>query len=415
METPGFAFKVLHQSGMARVGRLSTPHGDVETPAFVAVGTQATVKSLTPEDLEEVGTQIIFANTYHLYLRPGADVVAEMGGLHEFMRWHRPIMTDSGGFQVFSLGASIEQGVGKIASIFPDEAPSSPPLRRKPTEGQSLVKVTEEGVEFRSHLDGSLHWFTPELSIKVQRQLGADIMLAFDECTSPLHDYDYTRQAMERTHRWAVRSLEAFHASRPLHGYPQALYGIVQGGAYEDLRRASARFIGGLPFDGLAIGGSLGRTKADMLRVLEWTVPELPAHKPRHLLGIGEVPDIFAAVERGIDTFDCVAPTRMARNAGLLARTLDGERLPKFRMNMRNARFKRDPRPPVEDCECYTCRTYSRAYLHHLFRANELLAYRLATIHNLHFVNRLMTLIRAALLDGTFEELKAHWLGKNSL
>ncbi len=410
METPGFAFEVLHQSGMARVGRLSTPHGEVETPAFVAVGTQATVKSLTPDDLEEVGTQIIFANTYHLYLRPGADVIAEMGGLHRFMRWHRPIMTDSGGFQVFSLGASIEQGVGKIASIFPDEAPAPSPPRRKPTEGRSLVKVTEEGVEFRSHLDGSRHWFTPEVSVQVQRQLGADIMLAFDECTSPLHDYEYTRQAMERTHRWAVRSLEAFHASRPLHGYPQALYGIVQGGAYEDLRRESARFIAGLPFDGLAIGGSLGRTKADMLRVLEWTIPELPADKPRHLLGIGEVPDIFAAVERGIDTFDCVAPTRMARNAGLLARTLDGKRLPKFRMNMRNARFKRDPRPPVEGCECYTCRTYSRAYLHHLFRANELLAYRLATIHNLFFVNRLMVLIRAALLDGTFEELKAHWL-----
>ncbi len=410
METPGFAFRVLHRHGHARVGRLTTPHGDVETPAFVAVGTQATVKSLTPDDLVEVGTEIIFANTYHLYLRPGADVVAELGGLHEFMQWHRPIMTDSGGFQVFSLGASIEQGVGKIAPIFPGETPEIP-TRRKPTEGRSLVEVTDEGVRFRSHLDGSRHWFTPEVAIRVQRQLGADIILAFDECTSPLHDYEYTRQAMERTHRWALRSLEAFHATRPQHGYPQALYGIVQGGAYEDLRRRSTRFIAELPFDGFAVGGSLGRTKADMWRVLEWTVPDLPPDKPRHLLGIGEVPDIFAAVERGVDTFDCVAPTRMARNAGLLARTLDGERLPRFRINMRNARFRRDPRPPVEGCACPTCRTYSRAYLHHLFRANELLAYRLATLHNLFFMNRLMADIRAALQEGTFEALKAHWLG----
>ncbi|MDQ7030730.1 MAG: tRNA guanosine(34) transglycosylase Tgt [Ardenticatenia bacterium] len=411
METPGFAFEVLHRHGNARVGRLQTPHGEVETPAFVAVGTQASVKSLAPDDLEQVGTQIIFANTYHLYLRPGPEVVAELGGLHAFMQWHHPIMTDSGGFQVFSLGASIEQGVGKIASIFPDESPPSVPPRRKPTQGRSLVQVTDEGVWFRSHLDGSRHWFTPEIAVQVQRQLGADILLAFDECTSPLHDYEYTRQAMERTHRWALRSLEAFHASEPLHGFPQALYGIVQGGAYEELRRQSTRFIAQLPFDGFAIGGSLGRTKADMWHVLEWTVPHLPDHKPRHLLGIGEVADIFAAVARGVDTFDCVAPTRMARNAGLLARTLDGKPLPRFRINMRNARFRRDPRAPVEGCDCPTCRTYSRAYLHHLFRANELLAYRLATVHNLFFMNRLMAEIRAALQEGTFDVLKTHWLG----
>lgn len=412
MLTEGFAFETLHQTGAARLGRLHTPHGVVETPAFVAVGTQATVKSLTPDDLREVGTQIIFANTYHLYLRPGADIVAEMGGLHRFMRWDGPIMTDSGGFQVFSLGASIEQGVGKVASIFPDEDPNAPRPKRKPTAGQSLVKITEEGVHFRSHLDGSRHFFTPELSIQIQRKLGADIILAFDECTSPLHDEAYTRRAMERTHRWALRSLEAFRTSQPLHGYPQALYGIVQGGAYHDLRVESARFIAEQPFDGIAIGGSLGRTKDDMRAVLDWTIPLLPDDKPRHLLGIGEIPDIFDAVARGVDTFDCVAPTRMARNAGILARTLDGKRLPKFRMNLRNARFKRDPRPLVEDCTCYTCRTYSRAYLHHLFRANELLAYRLATIHNLHYLNDLMRHIRAAIQQGTLDELRHHWLGE---
>nr|WP_290667968.1 tRNA guanosine(34) transglycosylase Tgt [Ardenticatena sp.] len=412
MLTEGFAFETVHRHGAARIGRLHTPHGLVETPAFVAVGTQATVKSLTPEDLRDIGTQIIFANTYHLYLRPSAEIVAEMGGLHRFMRWDGPIMTDSGGFQVFSLGASIEQGVGKVASIFPDEDPNAPRPKRKPTEGHSLVKITEEGVYFRSHLDGSRHFFTPELSIQIQRQLGADIILAFDECTSPLHDEAYTRRAMERTHRWALRSLEAFRNSQPLHGYPQALYGIVQGGAYHDLRIESARFIAEQPFDGIAIGGSLGRTKDDMRAVLDWTIPLLPDDKPRHLLGIGEIPDIFDAVQRGVDTFDCVAPTRMARNAGILARTLDGKRLPKFRLNLRNARFKRDPRPLVEGCTCYTCRTYSRAYLHHLFRANELLAYRLATIHNLHYLNDLMRQIRAALLQGTFDELRHHWLGE---
>lgn len=407
-----FAFKVTHRHRAARVGCLATPHGTIATPAFAAVGTQATVKSLTPDDLVAGGTQVIFANTYHLYLRPGADVVASLDGLHRFMGWPGPLMTDSGGFQVFSLGAGITHGVGKIASIFPDEdtgVGERPPRG----EGQPLVQITEEGVRFRSHLDGSTHWFTPERSIEIQRQLGADILLAFDECTSPLHDHEYTRQAMERTHRWALRCLETFHGSKPLHGYQQALYGIIQGGAFEDLRAESTRFIAAQPFDGLAIGGSLGRSKADMHRVLEQTVPLLPADTPRHLLGIGDIPDIFEAVERGIDTFDCVAPTRLARNAALLARNIDGRRLPRSRINLRNARYRGDPSPPVPDCDCPTCRHFSRAYLHHLFRANELLAYRLATVHNLVFLNGLLSDIRTALADGTFEQLKASWLASD--
>lgn len=401
-------FDVAERDGAARAGRLATPHGVVETPAFVAVGTQAAVKAMTPEDLEAVGTQVIFANTYHLYLRPGKDIVAEMGGLHEFMQWHRPIMTDSGGFQVFSLGAGIEHGVGKVASVFPDENGQQAPHQTAGDE--SLVRVTEKGVHFRSHLDGSRHFFTPEKSIQIQRKLGADIILAFDECTSPLHDHEYTEEAMHRTHRWARRSLTAFRESEPLHGYPQALYGIVQGGYYEDLRRESTAFIADLPVDGIAIGGSLGRTKVDMHQVLEWSVPLLPDKKPRHLLGIGEIPDIFEVVERGIDTFDCVAPTRFARNASLLARTLDDEPLPKFRINIRNARFKRDPEPIVPGCTCYTCRNYSRAYVHHLFRAKELLAYRLATIHNLQFMHDLMDAIRAAIRVQRFAALKRAWL-----
>jgi tRNA-guanine transglycosylase len=420
-----FRFEPLHRAGSARAGRLHTPHGSFDTPAFVAVGTQATVKAMGVDDLQAVGTPVLFCNTYHLYLRPTAEVVAELGGLHRFMGWHGPIMTDSGGFQVFSLGASIEHGVGKIASVFPDEAdPTSPAAAagtrsapadsaaRRPRDMTSLVKITEEGVRFRSHLDGSRHVFTPELSIAVQRQLGADMILAFDECTSPLHDHAYTEQAMQRTHRWAERSLAAFRATPAPHGRRQALFGIIQGGAYPDLREASTRFMAELPFDGIAIGGSLGRTKADMHAVLDLTIPQLPDHKPRHLLGIGEIADVFEVVARGVDTFDCVAPTRMARNGALLARTLDGRPLPRFRLNLKNARYKRDPRPLEADCTCFTCRHHSRAYLHHLFRTEELLAFRLATIHNLHFFNGLMVDIRAALAEGRFEALRAAWLNR---
>lgn len=411
MKQAGFEFDIEQEVGSARLARYTTPHGVIETPAFVAVGTQASVKSLTPEEVTTAGTQVIFANTYHLYLRPGEEVVAELGGLHRFMHWDGPIMTDSGGFQVFSLGASIEHGVGKIANIFPGEE-TQQGERRTAKGQQSLVKVSEDGVAFKSHIDGSRHTFTPETSIAIQRALGADMILAFDECTSPLHDEAYTAKSAERTHRWARRCLEYFHANGSQHGSEQTLYGIVQGGAFETLRRESARTIAEMGFDAFAIGGNLGQTKRDMHRVIEWTIDALPRNHPRHLLGIGDVPGIFEAVERGCDTFDCVSPTRNARNGGVLARfDDDGTPLKKFRHNIRNARFARDERPIDPDCDCYTCTHYSRAYLRHLFKAEELLAQRLASIHNLYFMARLCEDIRSSLRHGLFPTLKAAWLG----
>jgi queuine tRNA-ribosyltransferase len=412
--SPGaFGFAVLLTRGRARLGRLITPHGTVDTPAFVAVGTQGTVKSVTPEAVVATGTQLIFANTYHLYLRPGAEVVAEHGGLHRFMNFPRPMLTDSGGFQVFSLGASLEHGVGKVASIFPGESARAP----KPA-GKGLVKVREDGVEFRSHIDGSTHLFTPEKSIALQRQLGADMVLAFDECTSPLHDEAYTAASMERTHRWAVRSLEAFTSSEPLHGYRQALYGIVQGGAFRALRERSAEFIAALPFHGLAVGGNLGQGHDEMNQVLEWTEPLLPAEKPRHLLGIGDVAGVFAAVERGMDTFDCVMPTRSARSGALLTLAGDGNESSakrgvnaRHRINILNAGYARDLMPVEEGCDCYTCAHYTRAYLRHLFKAGEQLGQQLATIHNLRFMARLLERIRQAIAEDGLEELKREVLG----
>jgi queuine tRNA-ribosyltransferase len=394
------------ERGPARLGTLRTAHGSVRTPAFVVVATQASVKGVSAEAAARAGTQLLFANTYHLYLRPGAEVVARHGGLHRFMNWRGPILTDSGGFQVFSLGASIEHGVGKVASIFPGER-SAPRL----AGGGSRVRISDQGVRFKSHIDGSLHDFSPEISVAVQRALGADMVLAFDECTSPLHDEAYTRASMERTHRWAERSLAAFEGSSPRHGYPQALFGVVQGGAFRELREASAAAIGAMPFDGIAIGGNLGATLSDMYAVLDWTIPRLPAGRPRHLLGIGDVPSILEAVERGIDTFDCVAPTRNARNGAAFVRRGDeGERVPGFRINLRNARFVDDVRPLEAGCDCDTCRSYSRAYLRHLFKANEQLGQQLTTVHNLRFMARLMSDVRDSLERDEFAAFKAELL-----
>lgn len=411
MEKTDFCFKVEKEINQARLGILTTPHGVIQTPAFVGVGTQATVKSVTPEEVISTGTQVIFANTYHLYLRPTADLIAKFGGLHKFMHWNRPIMTDSGGFQVFSLGASIEHGVGKIANIFPAEKGGVLTQKRQFKSGKPLVKVTEDGVNFKSHIDGSMHSFTPEVSIDVQRKLGADMILAFDECTSPLHDEAYTAKSAERTHRWAERCLKRFKETKAEHGYSQMLYGIVQGGAFEGLRSHSARVITEMDFDGIAIGGNLGKSKADMHNVIRWTVAELPRDKPRHLLGIGDVEDIFAAVELGCDTFDCVSPTRNARNGGILKRCDDeGKPLNKCRLNIRNAKFFDDKRPVDSKCDCYTCQHYSRAYLRHLFKAEEILAQRLATIHNLRFMAKLCEEIRISLKKDTFKKLKEAWL-----
>jgi len=402
------SFSVRHRDpgSPARSGELVTAHGVVRTPAFVGVATQASIKAVEPRGLADHGIQIVIANTYHLHLRPGEETVAALGGIHEFSGWSGPTMTDSGGFQVFSLGAGKEHGVGKIASIFPGEAPPASSGHRS-RSGRSLVRLTEQGAEFRSIVDGSLHTFTPESVITIERKLGADIILPLDECTSPLHDYEYTKRAMERTHRWARRGLAAFQLLEQDPSFPnphQGLYGIVQGGAYRDLREESARVIGAMDFAGCAIGGSLGCSKEEMLRVLDWTVPMLPEERPRHLLGIGEIEDLFAAVRRGIDTFDCAAPTRLARNGSVFLKGAS-----RHRINLRNARFARDERPIDPTCDCFTCRHHSRAYLRHLCRAGEFSFYRLATLHNLRFLVRLMAEIRTAIDEDRLGVLAAEW------
>jgi queuine tRNA-ribosyltransferase/7-cyano-7-deazaguanine tRNA-ribosyltransferase len=385
-----FSFKIIKKdkNSSARLGEIKTPHGKISTPAFVAVGTQATVKSLSPEELKIIGAEVILANTYHLLLRPGDKIIKKLGGLHKFMHWNGPIITDSGGFQVFSLGLGLVHGVGKIANIFPEEAKFRLPIKNK----LNFVKIDNNGVVFKSHLDGKTHHLTPEKSIEIQENLGADIIFAFDECTSPLSSKEYTQLAMKRTHNWAKQCLRAKKRK------DQALFGIVQGGEYRDLREESAKFINSLPFAGFGIGGSLGKSKKDMHNILEWVVPLLDEKKPRHLLGIGEIEDLFNGVERGVDLFDCVAPTRMARNGTLLTK--------KGRMNILKSGFKNDKKPIEENCECYTCKNFSRAYLNHLFRAEEILAHRLATIHNLYFITNLMKEIRMAIKNNRFSQLK---------
>ena len=399
-----FGYQLLMRRGQARRGRILTPHGTIETPEFLPVGTQATVKALTPRQLEELGVQGLLANTYHLYLRPGSPLVEKLGGLHRFMQWPRPIMTDSGGFQAFSLGAGRDHGVGKIGGVFPGEQPAP---RKKTRDGtaQSLVKISEEGVVFRSHLDGSSHLLTPESSIRIQEELGADMILAFDECTSPLSDRGYTERAMERTHRWARRCIEARRDT------PQALYGILQGGAYEDLRERALRFMLELPWQGFAIGGSLGNTKQEMHQVLDWTLPGLPDDRPRHLLGIGELDDLFEGVARGVDTFDCVIPTRFARNGHLFVPPGTPGRSPRGTWNVLNARFREMDEPIQADCNCYTCRHFSLAYLRHLHKAEEMLAYTLGSMHNLHYLLGVMRDIRKALEEDRFEEYRREMLG----
>jgi len=349
----------------ARAGVLHTPHGPVPTPAFMPVGTQATVKTLAPWDLRAVGVRLILGNTYHLYLRPGADVVAELGGIHRFMGWDGPILTDSGGYQVFSLGD-----------------------RRT---------IDEDGVVFRSHIDGSEHRFTPASVMRTQELLGADVVMAFDECAPYPCGHDYARQAMQRTHRWAEAGLAV--KTRP----DQALFGIIQGSVYQDLRRESARFIAGLDTPGLAIGGlSVGEPKDVMWRMLAVTVSELPAPKPRYFMGLGSPEDLVEGVAHGIDMFDCVLPTRIARNGALLTGT--------GRLNIRNARYERDPRPIEEGCDCAACQRFSRAYLRHLFKAEEILGLQLATVHNVRFLIRLTERIRAAILTGEFAAFRQSFL-----
>ncbi len=352
-----FEFQINSKDDRARTGAFITPHGTLLTPVFAPVGTQATVKTLTPEHLKEINASLVLSNTYHLYLRPGDDLVAEMGGLHRFMQWPHPMLTDSGGFQVFSLAQT--------------------------------RKIDDDGVTFKSHIDGSTHRFTPEKSIAIQENLGADIIMAFDECSDP-NDHAYSKLAMERTHRWAERSLKA--QKRP----DQALFGIVQGGVQADLREKSAKFIASLDTPGIAIGGlSVGETKQEMHHMLDVVTPLLPENKPRYLMGVGTPEDLINGVARGIDIFDCVLPTRLARHHSAFA--------PEGRLNLMNATFARDERPIDESCDCYTCRTFTRAYLRHLIVARELLAGTLISIHNLRALIRLMERIRIYIAAGTFQ------------
>lgn len=386
-----------------RVGVIHTPHGDIETPAFTVVGTKATVKGLTPEDLRGVvGAQAVLANTYHLYLQPGAEVVAEAGGLHAFMHWDGPTLTDSGGFQVFSLGAAFGKGVTKFAAdAAAPEADLRPNVYSKEIAQQhgKLCVVDEEGVTFTSHHDGSLHRFTAERSIEIQHAIGADIMFAFDECTAPTAPYEYQRESLERTHRWAKRSILA-HKQDYAALKSQALYGVVQGGRYEDLRKESARALAAMDFDGYGIGGSF--SKDDLHEALGWVNDILPSEKPRHLLGIGEPEDIFMGVENGCDTFDCVAPTRIARTGALYTHS--------GKINLFQTKYQRDFEKLDAHCGCYTCTHYTRAYLAHLFRAQEMLGARLASIHNLYFIVSLVKNIRQAMLEGRYGEFKEEFL-----
>ncbi len=372
-----FEFKILKKSkkSFARLGVLKTPHGEILTPAFLPVATQGVVKGMVNKELEEIGVQGIFINTFHLYLRPGAEIVKKMGKIHKFMNWKRPVFSDSGGFQIFSLGKGIEHGVGKIAPIFPERQ-----IKIIKKSKKKFIKIREEGVEFKSPIDGSLHFFTPEKSIKIQQDLGADIIFTFDECTSPLDSYEYTKRATERTHLWTKKCLKVFK------GRKQALYGIVQGGAYKDLREESAKFINSLNFFGFGIGGSLGKSKRDMFKILKWIYPFLDERKPKHLLGIGSIEDIKKCIQLGIDTFDCVLPTRLARHGVALSK--------KGKILLRKKIYLKKKEPLDRDCKCYTCKNFKLSYLSHLVRANEVSAISLLSYHNLFFMERLFEKIR---------------------
>ncbi len=410
-------------NALGRAGILKTSHGDIQTPAFVTVGTKATVKALTPEQTKDLGAQVVLANTYHLYLQPGDEIVRDAGGLGKFMNWSGPTMTDSGGFQVFSLGAAFNRKIGKISDsrkelLLPETHAIDEDVELRPGK----ATIDPNGVTFRSHVDGSAHYFTPEKSIDIQHNLGADIIFAFDECTAPDESDHYQAEALDRTHRWAQRSLD-YHKNSG-HAEQQALFGIVQGGRSERLRKESAQTIsemvarGPVPleagdtlhsslmgFDGFGIGGSF--EKEDMMHAVRWCNEILPEDKPRHLLGIGEPADLFGAVENGCDLFDCVAATRQGRNGTLY--TKDG------RMNIVNNSYRTDVTPIESDCGCYTCQHYTRAYICHLFRSKEMLGSTLSSIHNLYFIIHLVDTIRQSIYDGKFFEYKESFLKRYTM
>jgi queuine tRNA-ribosyltransferase len=416
-------------NSLGRVGVISTPHGEILTPAFVAVGTKATVKSLNPSQIEKAGSQVVLGNTYHLYLQPGDDIVARAGGIGKFMNWQGPTMTDSGGFQVFSLGAAYGKDMSKVLKI--TDPSLLIPERFDDSDAPRLAKIGQDGVSFKSHLDGSMHYITPEKSIEIQHNLGADIIFAFDECTSPAEDLKYQEEALNRTHSWAKRSLEEHnkreevkqkqvnssrftpegpYATQNLSvsaSLPQALFGIVQGGRDENLRKKSAKIISeinvdGKYFDGFGIGGSFA--KEDMSTAVKWVNEILPEDKPRHLLGIGEPEDLFMGIENGVDLFDCVLPTRLGRNGTIYTKY--------GKISITNKKYRDDFTPIEEDCECYSCKGYTRAYIAHLFHGKEMLAGTLASIHNLHFIVTLVSKIRQSILDDNFSQFKNEFLSK---
>lgn len=390
-----FSFDVLGSLSdprFMRTGVIHTPHGNIATPAFIPVGTAATVKALTVEMMRENGAQAILSNAYHLYLQPGPELVEKAGGLAAFMNWHGPTFTDSGGFQVLSLGS----GYKKVVSMVSDEASVAARSTRH-------AFVDDDGVNFKSHRDGSSHRFTPEKSMQIQHALGADICFTFDELTSLADPRAYQEEALARTHAWAQRSLKEFRRLQQRDNRPyQALFGVLQGANYEDLRRGTARFLGSMEFDGYGIGGAI--EKSQLGQIVRWCTEELPVERPKHLLGISEPDDIFAAIENGVDTFDCVSPTRVARNGA--AYTLDG------RFTIKAARYSDDFGPLDPDCDCYTCKNYTRAYLNHLYKAKEILAAILVSNHNEHFIIKLVDDIRASITGGSFSDLKTAWLAR---
>ena len=392
-------FKVNDQlvGALGRTGTINTPHGSIQTPAFIPVGTRATVRSVLPETMAELGSQAVLANAYHLYLQPGADIIDSAGGLGAFMNWPGPTFTDSGGFQVLSLGAGFKKTLSMNAhSVQPDDviAPGK----------ERLAHVDDDGVTFTSHLDGSKHRFTPEISMQVQHQIGADIMFAFDELTTLMNTRGYQEESLARTQAWAERCviehrrLTQEGADKP----HQALFGVVQGAQYEDLRRKAAQGLTPPGFDGFGIGGAI--EKENLGTIVRWVTEELPEDKPRHLLGIGEPDDLFTAIENGADMFDCVTPSRVARSSRVYA--MDG------RYNLLVAASRRDFNPIDPECDCYTCAHYTKAYLHHLFKSNEMLSATLATIHNERFTVRLVDRIRTAIADGTFHDFKEDFLAR---
>ncbi len=393
----GFNFKIDQQLGggtLARTGIIKTPHGDIKTPAFIVVGTQATVKAMTPEMVRAAHGQAVLANAYHLYLRPGHKLIEAAGGLGKFMNWEGPTFTDSGGFQVLSLGSGYKKVLAMGTEVDERDAIA--------VQAERHAFVDDDGVTFKSHLDGSKHRFTPEHSIQVQHAIGADITFAFDELTSLLDPYEYQVESLARTHQWAERCLKEMkklRAKHPKRDY-QALFGVIQGAQYEDLRRRAGKFMGGLDFDGYGIGGAIAKDKIG--EIIRWVNEELPAAKPKHMLGISEPNDIFDSIENGIDSFDCVSPTRVGRNGSFY--TYEG------RKNISLAGYRQDFGPLLKDCDCYTCQHYTKAYIQHLYKAKELLAATLMSIHNEHFIIKLVDDIRASIEDGSFFELKKAWL-----